>query len=116
MLSFTSNTKHEQKCNVTHGTMGHLDPKQPPVKRKPFAAILRSSFVRKVELILPEELLEITAKDVLKNPAPTYSRVIMPLKALLEGQFFNEYIKKGAYLRFKTSPLDSLHNAIDTDD
>jgi ribonuclease P/MRP protein subunit RPP40 len=28
--------------------MGHLDPKQPPVKRKPFAAILNHNFVSKV--------------------------------------------------------------------
>lgn len=28
-------------------------------------------------------------------PKPIYSRVILPLKALLEGEFFNEYIKKG---------------------
>jgi ribonuclease P/MRP protein subunit RPP40 len=26
---------------------------------------------------------------------PAYSKVILPLKALLEGEFFNEYIKKG---------------------
>lgn len=26
---------------------------------------------------------------------PKYSRVILPLKALLERDFFNEYIKKG---------------------
>jgi ribonucleases P/MRP protein subunit RPP40 len=26
---------------------------------------------------------------------PVYSRVILPLKALVEGDFFNEYIKKG---------------------
>jgi ribonuclease P/MRP protein subunit RPP40 len=48
MLDLPAGTKHEAKCNVTHGTMGHLDPKQPPVKRKPFAAILNHSFVQKV--------------------------------------------------------------------
>lgn len=26
---------------------------------------------------------------------PSYSRVILPLSALLEGEFFNEYIKRG---------------------
>ena len=26
---------------------------------------------------------------------PLYSRVILPLRALLDGEFFNEYIKKG---------------------
>jgi hypothetical protein len=48
MLNFPIDTKHEPKCAVTYGTMGHLDPKQPPVKRKPFAAILSHRFVQKV--------------------------------------------------------------------
>lgn len=47
MLGFPTTTKHEKKCSVTYGTMGHLDPKQPPVKRKPFAAILSQHFVQK---------------------------------------------------------------------
>lgn len=49
-----------------------------------------------VEVMLPEELYEIIKKDILVDlPSPSYSRVILPLKALLEGEFFNEYIKKG---------------------
>ena len=48
MLGFPTSTRHQRKCSVTHGTTGHLDPKQPPVKRKPFAAILNCSFVHKV--------------------------------------------------------------------
>ena len=48
MLDFPAGTKTEPKCHVTHGTMGHLDPKQPPTKRKPFAAILNHGFVQKV--------------------------------------------------------------------
>lgn len=32
---------------------------------------------------------------VLKDVKTVYSRVILPLKALLEGEFFNEYIKRG---------------------
>jgi ribonuclease P/MRP protein subunit RPP40 len=40
---------------------------------------------------------EIIQKEVLpaEGAKPAYSRVILPLKALLEGDFFNEYIKKG---------------------
>jgi len=48
MLGFPSDTLHEAKCIVTHGTMGHLDPKQPPTKRKPFASILNHHFIQKV--------------------------------------------------------------------
>jgi ribonuclease P/MRP protein subunit RPP40 len=63
----------------------------------------------KVELILPEELYEIIKNEILKERArPTYSRVIMPLEALLEGEFFNEYIKKGMGLSptFRDSKVD----------
>ncbi|TGO64571.1 hypothetical protein BOTNAR_0086g00110 [Botryotinia narcissicola] len=98
MLSFPKDTKHEQKCYVTHGTMGHLDPKQPPVKRKPFVNILGHKFINKVEMILPKELYDIMKKGmdgVVGENSPVYSRVVLPLSALLEGEFFTEYIKKG---------------------
>lgn len=49
MFEFAGGRKaSESKCYVTHGAMGHLDPKQPPVKRKPYAAILAVPFVHKV--------------------------------------------------------------------
>lgn len=48
-------------------------------------------------MILPKEIYEIMKDKVLADSeAPVYSRVIMPLKALLEGEFFNEYIKRGS--------------------
>jgi ribonucleases P/MRP protein subunit RPP40 len=51
MFEFAGGRKAtESKCYVTHGTMGHLDPKQPPVKRKPYAAILAVPFVHKVSI------------------------------------------------------------------
>ena len=47
-------------------------------------------------------------KEVLDQlPKPVYSRVILPLKALLEGEFFNEYIKKG-----KRSSTVSAHGLL----
>ncbi|KAH8802061.1 ribonuclease P 40kDa subunit-domain-containing protein [Hyaloscypha sp. PMI_1271] len=99
MLDFPAGIQNEAKCNVTHGTMGHLDPKQPPVKRKPFAAILSHGFVQKAELILPEELYEVIKNNIASEfVKPVYSRVILPLKALVEGEFFNEHIKKGNIL------------------
>jgi ribonuclease P/MRP protein subunit RPP40 len=45
---------------------------------------------------LPEELYEIIKTDFFtERTKPVYRKVILPLKALLEGEFFNEYIKKG---------------------
>ncbi|KAH8652775.1 ribonuclease P 40kDa subunit-domain-containing protein [Tricladium varicosporioides] len=99
MLGFAEDTKNDRKCYVTHGIMGHMDPKQPPIKRKPFAAILSHPFIHKVELVLPQEIYEIVKKDLFEAAEkPIYCRVILPLKALLEGEFFNEYIKRGNIL------------------
>lgn len=107
MLNFPTGTKYETKCSVTHGIMGHLDPKQPPVKRKPFATILNQRFVQKLELILPAEIYEIIEKDLeLEHMKPVYSRIILPLKALVEGEFFNEYIKRGNVLMLSEGRVD----------
>jgi ribonuclease P/MRP protein subunit RPP40 len=48
MLDFAIESKYARKCNVTHGVIGHIDPKQPPVKRKPFGALLNHRFIQKV--------------------------------------------------------------------
>ena len=50
----------------------------------------------KAELVLPEELFEIIKDGLfIEQMKPLYSQVILPLEALLEGDFFNQYIKKG---------------------
>ncbi|RKF79260.1 putative ribonuclease p 40kda subunit [Golovinomyces cichoracearum] len=99
MLNFPldKKKKHVTKCHVTHGKMSHLDPKQIPIKKKPFSAILRHKFIQRIELVIPEELyVTIEEKFFTKHhTSPNYCRVIIPLLALLERDFFNEYIKKG---------------------
>ena len=50
----------------------------------------------KVELIIPEELYSLVWHDVVaKVQDLQYERVIMSLSELLEGDFFNEYVKTG---------------------
>lgn len=50
-------------------------------------------------MILPKELYEIMENEMdgilAESRSPIYSRVVLPLSALLEGEFFTEYIKKG---------------------
>lgn len=54
------------------------------------------TYVDQMEIILPEELYNLIWAGVEKRADQIqYSRVIMPLSALLQGEFFNEYIKKG---------------------
>lgn len=138
MLGFLSDSRHDAKCSITHGTMGHLDPSQPPTKRKPFVSVLNYHFIQKVyqdpiyhlqrlnrslqvQLILPEELYEIIKNGfITQHSSPRYSRVIMPLGALLEGEFFNEYIKRGNVLmlsewRTGVDKLYSLREGMTTD-
>lgn len=52
MFQFKAGKKESETCYVTHGTMGHLDAAQPPVKRKPYATILAVPYVHKVRVAL----------------------------------------------------------------
>ncbi|KAI4129459.1 MAG: hypothetical protein LQ338_002240 [Usnochroma carphineum] len=69
---------------------------QPPSKKQPFLTILKQAFTHSAQVILPEELYDVVWKNVASRLQPLeYSRVILPLSALLEGDFFNTYIKSG---------------------
>lgn len=50
MLGFPVETKFGAKCIVSHGVMNQLDPKQPPMKKKPYSAILNQNFVQRESL------------------------------------------------------------------
>ncbi|OHW99458.1 ribonuclease p mrp protein subunit pop1 [Colletotrichum incanum] len=100
MLSLpTPSVYQAPKCFVTYGTMAHVEPKQLPTKGKPWAPILGQEFNHKVELILPQECYEVVYRRLVKElAAPTFHRVIMTLGQVLDGAFFNEYIKRGNIL------------------
>ncbi|KAL1879687.1 hypothetical protein VTK73DRAFT_6862 [Phialemonium thermophilum] len=100
MFSFSEPTAYQSsKCHFTYGTMGHLDPRQLPSKGKPWITISSCDFIRRVELVLPQESLE-TVRQVLiteKHP-PEFRRVTMPLIDILSGDFFKKYVKLGEVL------------------
>lgn len=48
-----------------------------------------------MEVILPKSTYDACKEEFSKITKPAYSRVTMPLSAILEGDFFTEYIKKG---------------------
>ena len=99
MFDFQSHDKGKVAAKVytTIGALPHrLDPAQPPHKKQPWKTVNNSAFVRSVELLLPEELYELVwdrIDDELKTLR--YQKVIMKLEHILEGEFFNEYVKKG---------------------
>ena len=62
-----------------------------------------------VQLVLPQELYSVVWKDIeAKISNIQYSRVIMSLSEILEGSFFNEYIKIGTLSLVHI--LGDLHN------
>ncbi|KAI2626274.1 ribonuclease P 40kDa subunit [Xylaria nigripes] len=98
MFSFPKPSIYQTpKCFVTYGTMGFPDANQLPVKAKPWSTLLSQDFIHKVDLIIPEEVLQLVKEGILDDTArtPQYRRVIMTLGQVLEGDFFTQYIKIG---------------------
>ncbi|KAL8966908.1 MAG: hypothetical protein Q9197_005724 [Variospora fuerteventurae] len=91
-----------------------IDVEQRPSKKQPFSTILRQAFTHSI--ILPEELHNIIWGNVTRKLLPLeYSRVIMPLSALLDGEFFNIYIKSGNIMMLSEgrAGIDSLYSLKD---
>lgn len=59
--------------------------------------LTRRSYSNQTELILPEEIYDAVWASIERrvSAASRYARVIMPLSAIIEGDFFNKYIKIG---------------------
>ncbi|KAE8354060.1 ribonuclease P 40kDa subunit-domain-containing protein [Aspergillus coremiiformis] len=96
MLDWDDDMSKREKCFTTVTKLpSFIDPKQPPVKKAPFLAIRGHPFVHTAEVILPEALY--TRLDT-RLPKLRYARVFMSLSSLLEGDFFNTYIKAGNIL------------------
>ncbi|GIJ81850.1 hypothetical protein Asppvi_000353 [Aspergillus pseudoviridinutans] len=100
MLDFDDDASRREKCFTTIAQLPtFVDPKQPPTKKPPFSAIVNHPFVHTVEVIFPEEVYS-SIKDSLEAKVQKlrYARVFMSPSALLEGDFFNTYIKTGNIL------------------
>ncbi|KAI5295550.1 hypothetical protein KEM52_001039 [Ascosphaera acerosa] len=75
------------------------DAQQLPTKQLPLSVILRHQLLHSVQLILPQQAYDALWAPRLRDIATFhYARVRMPLPALLEGDFFNRYIKAGNVL------------------
>ncbi|KAI0914973.1 ribonuclease P 40kDa subunit-domain-containing protein [Ustulina deusta] len=98
MFSFPKSSVYQTpKCFITYGIMSYPDTNQLPTKVKPWSTLLSQDYVHKIDLVLPEELLQLVKERILDDPAqiPSYHRVIMTLGQVLEGDFFTQYIKIG---------------------
>ncbi|KAI3331604.1 ribonuclease P 40kDa subunit [Xylariaceae sp. AK1471] len=98
MFSFpTPSVYQTPNCFVTYGSMSYPDANQLPSKAKPWSTLLSQDYIHKIDIILPEELLQLVKERLLDDAArvPSYYRVIMTLGQVLEGDFFTQYIKIG---------------------
>ncbi|KAK3318897.1 ribonuclease P 40kDa subunit-domain-containing protein [Apodospora peruviana] len=96
MLPFSAPAVYQaSKCFVTYGVMGHLDPKQPPSKSKPWTTLASQDFIHRADLIIPQQAYEAVQDVLIKDkPAPQFKRVFMSLADILADNFLEEYIKK----------------------
>ncbi|KAK0659842.1 Ribonuclease P protein subunit p40 [Lasiodiplodia hormozganensis] len=100
MLDILNDNAPSAKCYFTHAMLGeHVDDKQPPTKKKPFNTILAQPFSHTADLVLPDEVYEVVRKELDGTVGEFhYARVYMSLGEIIEGDFFNHYIKTGNIL------------------
>ncbi|KAI9794692.1 MAG: hypothetical protein M1833_007408 [Piccolia ochrophora] len=100
MFGFSDEERPSTKCYVTHGALPPtIDPQHPPLKKRPCATILSHKLCHSAELILPEEVYDAVWAELNGKLADArYSRLTCPLEALLQGDFFNTFIKTGNVL------------------
>ena len=105
-----------EKCYVTQCVLPqYIDQSQPPTKRKPFSTIFGHPFNHTVcyildlvkHVLMPVQLDLLLPKDVFENLRESllddsntlqYAKVHLKLKDIVEGKFFNQYIKTGTVL------------------
>ncbi|KAI9670528.1 MAG: hypothetical protein M1831_005748 [Alyxoria varia] len=98
LLPFLKDEKPPPKNFFTHGILpGYIEAEQLPTKKKPFSTIWGLRWLHTVDILLPVELREAVQKELAawKVEELRYAKVIMSLGDIVEGDFFNEYVKKG---------------------
>ncbi|KAL4862705.1 hypothetical protein BDV12DRAFT_39363 [Aspergillus spectabilis] len=110
-------SSRREKCYTTVGQLPpFIDPKQPPLKKAPFSAILSQPFVHSVEVIMPKDVYSTVESSLdSKLQKLRYARLSMSLSSLVEGGFFNTYIKTGNILMISEgrSGLDNVYTLRD---
>jgi ribonucleases P/MRP protein subunit RPP40 len=85
------------KCFFTYGQMRHLNPRQLPEMRNPWAAFATQPYIHSVDLIIPDdECYALLNEKLLKNMVmPQFFRINISLAQILHGDFLTEYVKLG---------------------
>ncbi|ODA76654.1 hypothetical protein RJ55_07925 [Drechmeria coniospora] len=117
MFSTPSPTVYQSSsCFVTYGSMGHVDPTQPPSRNKPWTSLAAHEFIHEVDLIIPQDYYPVVA-NVVGLEQPSYTSISMSIGQLLEGEFFAQYLQKGGVSmlsdgRVSNDNTFTVHNGI----
>ncbi len=97
LFDFDTSVRPEPKTHIHVGQLpDYIDSKQQPTKKSPWKAINDVPFVQSVNMILPEELYNVIWDKLETDSRKVrYAKVLMKLEDILNGEFFNEHIKKG---------------------
>ncbi|OKL60172.1 hypothetical protein UA08_04637 [Talaromyces atroroseus] len=117
MLDFAEGASAHEKSYIAVGQLPELvEDRRPPYRKAPFTTLSRHALVHTTELIMPREVYNAIWSSMQDKLAkPRYIQVIMPLIALLEGDFFNTFVKSGCVLmqsegRSGVDDVFTLHN------
>ncbi|KAH8697504.1 putative ribonuclease P protein subunit p40 [Talaromyces proteolyticus] len=97
MLDFSDDASAHEKAYFSVGSLpANVDLEHAPPRKAPFSTISKHAFVHTTELILPKDVYTAVWDSIRANiEPPKYAQVIMPLTSLLDGEFFNTFIKTG---------------------
>ncbi|GAM41590.1 ribonuclease P protein subunit [Talaromyces pinophilus] len=99
MLDFADGASAHEKSYITIGQIPEDFDSVSQLKKAPFSIISHRALVHTTELILPRDVYTATWSSIReKLETPRYIQVIMPLIALVEGDFFNDFVKPGSIL------------------
>jgi ribonuclease P/MRP protein subunit RPP40 len=86
----------DTKIYFTHSILpSYIDPQNVSTKKQPFATFNKQKFSHTLDLILPEEVMELVQQRLNALDSEQYARVHMKLSDILETEFLNNYIKQG---------------------
>lgn len=90
----------DPKLTISLGRLpGYVSSAQAPTKKAPWRTIREVGFCSSVSVALSDDAYEVLWDGVHASmPLPQYAKVTMKLENVLEGDFFNEYIKIGRLL------------------
>ncbi|WPG99638.1 Hypothetical protein R9X50_00245700 [Acrodontium crateriforme] len=97
MLGQHNRDGSKPKCFFTESSLpAYVDHTQPPTKKKPFSTVLNQTFSHTLDVVLPETIARAFRQGIANGANRCrYARVHMKPIELIEGEFFNHYIKLG---------------------